>query len=200
MTRFNWLVICPSTLSLGGLLLCCVCFCLKTYTCTSHTHCIHTRPLLTHSNPNVAWCMSCVIRHKRQSVNSRRHESCGNLTNGACSLIYLWTIMHFCCSFYRQEKSGVCLQCYHFSISLVHVMSKMCALPSDRHQDWQQRSGGRCWHQWRHACFTLPTDIKTDSSGLAVGVDINDLMQYGYMELRLIIEWARKVPGNQPFS
>ena len=27
-------------------------------------------------------------------------------------------------------------------------------------------------------------------------VDINDLMQYGYMELRLIIEWARKVPGN----
>ena len=39
-------------------------------------------------------------------------------------------------------------------------------------------------------------DIKTDSNGLAMDVDINDLMQYGYMELRLIIEWARKVPGN----
>ena len=27
-------------------------------------------------------------------------------------------------------------------------------------------------------------------------IDINTLMQYGYMELRLIIEWARKVPGH----
>lgn len=27
-------------------------------------------------------------------------------------------------------------------------------------------------------------------------MDINDLMQYGYVELRLIIEWARKVPGQ----
>ncbi len=27
-------------------------------------------------------------------------------------------------------------------------------------------------------------------------MDINDLMQYGYMELRMIIEWARKVPGR----
>ena len=26
-------------------------------------------------------------------------------------------------------------------------------------------------------------------------MNINDLMQYGYMELRMIIEWARKVPG-----
>jgi len=26
-------------------------------------------------------------------------------------------------------------------------------------------------------------------------IDINDLMQYGYVELRYIIEWARKVPG-----
>ena len=25
---------------------------------------------------------------------------------------------------------------------------------------------------------------------------VNDLMQYGYVELKLIIEWARKVPGT----
>lgn len=27
-------------------------------------------------------------------------------------------------------------------------------------------------------------------------MDINDLMQYGYLELRYIIDWARKVPGR----
>jgi len=31
----------------------------------------------------------------------------------------------------------------------------------------------------------------------AAKVSINHLMQYGYMELRLIIEWARKVSGNE---
>ena len=33
-------------------------------------------------------------------------------------------------------------------------------------------------------------------NGHAVNVDINDLMQYSSMELRLMIEWARKVPGK----
>lgn len=27
-------------------------------------------------------------------------------------------------------------------------------------------------------------------------MNINDLMQYAYMEVKLIIEWARKVPGR----
>lgn len=27
-------------------------------------------------------------------------------------------------------------------------------------------------------------------------MNINDLMQYAYMEVKLIIEWARKVPGE----
>ena len=31
-------------------------------------------------------------------------------------------------------------------------------------------------------------------------LDVNSLMQYGYMELRLIIEWARKVPGNRKLA
>ena len=30
----------------------------------------------------------------------------------------------------------------------------------------------------------------------AAKLGVNELMQHGYMELRLIIEWARKVPGN----
>ena len=35
-----------------------------------------------------------------------------------------------------------------------------------------------------------------DGRSIESKLDINNLMQYGYMELRLIIEWARKVPGN----
>ena len=34
----------------------------------------------------------------------------------------------------------------------------------------------------------VPDDLST--------MNINDLMQYAYMEVKLIIEWARKVPGK----
>ena len=30
----------------------------------------------------------------------------------------------------------------------------------------------------------------------ATRLSINDLMEFGYLELRFIIEWARKVPGK----
>lgn len=38
-------------------------------------------------------------------------------------------------------------------------------------------------------------DILSSGESDSLNIDINTLMQYGYMELRLIIEWARKIPG-----
>ena len=38
--------------------------------------------------------------------------------------------------------------------------------------------------------FFVVHDVNSDK------MDINDLMQYGYLELRYIIDWARKVPGR----
>ena len=29
------------------------------------------------------------------------------------------------------------------------------------------------------------------------GISVNELMQYGYLELRYIIDWAKKVPGEK---
>jgi len=35
-------------------------------------------------------------------------------------------------------------------------------------------------------------------SDLQSDLDVNGLMNFGYVELRLIIEWSRKVPGRFP--
>ena len=48
----------------------------------------------------------------------------------------------------------------------------------------------------------VPVNFCCLSGPLAIdpsNMDINSLMQYGYMELRLMIEWARKVPGIYKF-
>ncbi|KAL3886711.1 hypothetical protein ACJMK2_026690 [Sinanodonta woodiana] len=47
--------------------------------------------------------------------------------------------------------------------------------------------------------FNFPKHDNTQSSDLIQSLGINELMQFGYMELRLIIDWAKKVPGFRDF-
>jgi len=44
-------------------------------------------------------------------------------------------------------------------------------------------------------CLLLTEVFGTCKSDLQNDLDVNGLMNFGYVELRLIIEWSRKVPG-----
>ena len=50
-----------------------------------------------------------------------------------------------------------------------------------------------CVHSHHHHLTDLPSDSLVDGSSL---LEVANLIHFGYIELRLTIEWARRVPGG----